>query len=266
MRELRSGHDRYAAEIGVLSQCANEYQADIQVRDNEVLEMKELIFELGAQMDEVRKELTRTREVPERETLDISGYQEQMGALRQELGKAILQVEVLERKVREGDQRVAQLQELRDCKRESQPEGHHGISEEFQRGLEDRLTKIEGRLMRQQQQTSSWQEDSVRDFQAVEAYMDRVHKMVQEIQHTEESSSTSKQPRLTKLTAAATKGDLKVEVAAPEVFRVGEVVVLGEREAKMVVDKGSLIFRFPIEGNYPEGTVVRPLADDEFIF
>ena len=33
----------------------------------------------------------------------------------------------------------------------------------------------------------------------------------------------------------------------------------------MVVDKGSLIFRFPIEKDYPEGTVIRPLADDEFL-
>ena len=29
MRELRAGHDRHATEIGVLSQCANDYQADI---------------------------------------------------------------------------------------------------------------------------------------------------------------------------------------------------------------------------------------------
>ena len=43
------------------------------------------------------------------------------------------------------------------------------------------------------------------------------------------------------------------------------MVVLGEQEAKMVEGKGSLIFRFPIEGNYPEGTVIRPLADDEFL-
>ena len=46
---------------------------------------------------------------------------------------------------------------------------------------------------------------------------------------------------------------------------VGEVVILGEQEAKMVIGKGSLIFRFPVEGNYPEGTVIRPLADDEFL-
>ena len=107
--------------------------------------MKELIFELGVRMDEFRKELEKAREVPEREMPDISEYQGQMGVLRQDLGKVLQQVEVLERKVREGDQRVAQLQELRDCKRESQPEGHQGISEEFQRGLEDRLAKIEGK-------------------------------------------------------------------------------------------------------------------------
>ena len=197
---------------------------------------------------------------------DVSEYQVQLGTFRHDLGKALRQVEALECKVRDGDQRFSQLQqEIRDCKREPQPEGHQGISEEFQRGLEDRLAKIEGRLTRQQQQASSWQNDSVRDFQAVEACLTRVHKLVQEIQQAEASSSTPKQPRLTKLTAAATKGDLRVEVSAPDVFRVGEVVILGEQEAKMVVGKGSLIFKFPIEGNYPEGTVIRPLADDEFL-
>ena len=95
--------------------------------------------------------------------------------------------------------------------------------------------------------------------------MDRVHKMVQEIHQAGASLPTPKQPRLTKLTVAAMKGDLRVEVAAPDAFRVGEVVVLGEQEAKMVVGKGSLIFRFPIEGDYPEGTVIRPLADDKFL-
>ena len=70
---------------------------------------------------------------------------------------------------------------------------------------------------------------------------------------------------MTRLSAAARKGDLRVEVESPDVCRVGEVVLLGEQEAKMVVDKGSLIFRFPIERNYPEGTVIRPLAENEFI-
>ena len=156
-------------------------------------------------------------------------------------------------------------QELSVCKREPQPERHQGISDEVQRGIEDRLAKIEGRLTRHQQQTSGWQEDSVRDFQAVEAYMDRVHKMIQEVHQAGASQPTPKRPRLTRLTAAAMKGDLRVEVEESDTFRVGEVVVLGEREAKMVIGKGSLIFRLPIEGDYPEGTVIRPLADDEFL-
>ena len=94
--------------------------------------------------------------------------------------------------------------------------------------------------------------------------MDRVHKMIQEV-HQEGASQPPKRPRLTRLTTAAMKGDLRVEVKESDTFRVGEVVVLGEREAKMVIGKGSLIFRFPIEGSYPEGTVIRPLADDEFL-
>ena len=266
MRELRAGRDQHAADLAVLIHNASEYQADLQARDHDTFEMKELIFNLGVDMEEIRKELEKFRDVPGRETPDTSKYQEQLGTFRYDLGKALQQVEVLERRVRDGEQRFSQLQqEIRDCKREPQPEGHQGISEEFQQGLEDRLAKIEGRLARQQQQASSWQDDSVRDFQAVEAYLTRVHKLVQEIQQTEALPSAPKQPRLMKLTAATTKGDLRVEVSEPDAFRVGEVVVLGEREAKMVVGKGSLIFRFPIEGNYPEGTVIRPLADDEFL-
>ena len=91
----------------------------------------------------------------------------------------------------------------------------------------------------------------MRDFQAVEAYLPRVHTMVMEMQQTEGSSSAPSRPRMTRLSAAARKGDLRVEVESPDVCRVGEVVLIGEQEAKMVVDKGSLIFRFPIERNYP---------------
>ena len=154
---------------------------------------------------------------------------------------------------------------IQDHQRMPKTERHEDVSEEIWRAVEDRLTKIEGKLARQQQQTSSLQEDSVRDFQAVEAYLTRVHKLVLEGQQAEASSSTPTRPRLSRLTSAAWKGDLRVEVETPDTFRIGEVVILGEQEAKMVVGKGSLIFKFPIERDYPEGTVIRPLTDDEFI-
>ena len=147
----------------------------------------------------------------------------------------------------------------------TKPERHEGIPEDIRRAIEDSFAEIEEKLQRNQHQTSSWQEDSVRDFQAVEAYLTRVHNMIMETQQTEGPSSTPSRPRMTRLTAAARKGDLRVEVESSDVCPVGEVVLLGEQEAKMVVDKGSLIFRFPIESDYPEGTVIRPLAENEFI-
>ena len=40
---------------------------------------------------------------------------------------------------------------------------------------------------------------------------------------------------------------------------------VGGREARTVIDKRSLIFRFPLEQDHPIGTVVRPTADEEFL-
>ena len=45
----------------------------------------------------------------------------------------------------------------------------------FELLIEDRFAKIEEKIQQNQQQSSRWQEDSVRDFQAVEAYPTRVH-------------------------------------------------------------------------------------------
>ena len=49
------------------------------------------------------------------------------------------------------------------------------------------------------------------------------------------------------MTMAARKGDTRAEVDSSEARRVGEVVLIGEQEAKMVIDKGRLVFRFPLE-------------------
>ena len=43
------------------------------------------------------------------------------------------------------------------------------------------------------------------------------------------------------------------------------MVLIGGQEAKTVVSKGSLVLRFPMERDYPEGTAVRPLNEDEFL-
>ena len=61
------------------------------------------------------------------------------------------------------------------------------------------------------------------------------------------------------------KGEAKVDLRTPDVCRAGEIVLIGRQEAKTVVSKKALVFRFPLERDYPAGTVVRPLTDDEFL-
>ena len=107
----------------------------------------------------------------------------------------------------------------------------------------------------------------MKDAQAIETYLTQVHNMVTELHQRQEAASSSSPitPRVTKLLAAARRGDTKVEVESPEACRIGEVVLMGGQEAKTVINKGSLVFRFPLERDYPEGTVVRPLEDNEFL-
>ena len=46
---------------------------------------------------------------------------------------------------------------------------------------------------------------------------------------------------------------------------MGEIVLIGGQEARTVLGKSSLIFKVPLEGDYPEGTMVRPLRENEFL-
>ena len=56
-----------------------------------------------------------------------------------------------------------------------------------------------------------------------------------------------------------------MEVEDSGFCRIGEIVLIGGQEARTVLSKSSLIFRSPLQINYPEGTVVRHLRDNEFL-
>ena len=68
MRELRTGQDQHAADLTVLIHNASEYQADLQARDHETFEMKELIFNMGVDMEEIRRSSRRLERCPEGNT------------------------------------------------------------------------------------------------------------------------------------------------------------------------------------------------------
>ena len=56
-----------------------------------------------------------------------------------------------------------------------------------------------------------------------------------------------------------------MEVEDSGFCRVGEIVLIGGQEARTVISKSSLIFRSPLPVDYPEGTTVRHLRDNEFL-
>ena len=61
------------------------------------------------------------------------------------------------------------------------------------------------------------------------------------------------------------RGDPKAEVSDADVCRVGEVVLIGGKEAWTVISKSSLIFRVPLDSEHPEGTTVKHIRDNEFL-
>ena len=131
-----------------------------------------------------------------------------------------------------------------------------------------RLLHLEEGLRSQQGAFDSLREDSVEDAKAIKSYLDQVHDVVTSLMRRQEPQSSTPEmtrPQMTRLTSAAQRGDMKVEVQAPDVCRVGEIVLIGGQEAKIVISKGGLVFRVPLERDYPEGTTVRPLRDDEFL-
>ena len=80
LRELRASHDQCVADISVLCHNSNEYQMDVQARDTEMFELKELIFKLSVELDEFREDIRKVQSLPERGSVSTSDQQEQMKA------------------------------------------------------------------------------------------------------------------------------------------------------------------------------------------
>ena len=56
-----------------------------------------------------------------------------------------------------------------------------------------------------------------------------------------------------------------MEAPSADLCRIGEIVLIGAKETRTVLAKGSLIFRFPLEQHHPIGTVFWPMANEEFL-
>ena len=106
LRELRAGRDQCVADIGILCQHSNEYQMDVQARDHEVFELKELIFKVCVEVDEFREDLKNVQTSPEQGSVGTSDQQEQMKTLRHDLDEFRKQIEAQEKKIQDGERQI----------------------------------------------------------------------------------------------------------------------------------------------------------------
>ena len=115
-------------EVGVLCQNSNEYQADIQARDTDMFEMKELIFKLAVDIDYCREDIKKAQHPPEGAAVGAEDQTEQMRVLRRELDESRRQLERQEKKFQEGEQQMLRLQEeIATLKMRPKPERQEGL-------------------------------------------------------------------------------------------------------------------------------------------
>ena len=170
-------------------------------------------------------------------------------------------------RISEGERQLRLLREEVDAlPRQAVPRRDEGEVPNRDPELAVRLSQLEEGMKAQQRALKQIQKDSVEDAKEVKQYLDQVHDLVTGLLQAAELP-TPERARIesTRLTKAARKGDLRVEVEDAEFCRVGEIVIVGGQEARTVLGKSSLIFKVPLDGVYPEGTVVRTLRENEFL-
>ena len=217
---------------------------DLQLRDQKVSDLEEMIFHNGVTMErrlqECREDLANAQ-LPAKGQISESAYQEHVKGTERALEDLRSQLTTYDKRFHEGERQMRRLREKVKTMQQSQMNDARMYPEVNSR--------FEGELRKQQQRYDRMREDSVEDAKAINSYLDQAHEMVTDLHRRQDSSSsTSAQKRPSTLSMVARKGDMKVEVRTPEVCRVGEIV-----EAETVVDKESLVFRFPLERSHPEG-------------
>ena len=118
----------------------------------------------------------------------------------------------------------------------------------------------------QQRAMKQLRKDNAEDAKEVKQYLDQVHDLLTTTLKAVESSTPERAAGgMTRLSKVARKGDYRVDVEDSDFCKVGEIVLIGGQVARTVMGKSSLIFKVPLHGDYPEGTTLRTLRENEFL-
>ena len=84
---------------------------DLQARDSELFELKELIFKLSVEFDECRESIQKVQSLPESGTVRLPAQREQVKVVQHALDESRKQLEIHEKKLRDGERQMRRLQE-----------------------------------------------------------------------------------------------------------------------------------------------------------
>ena len=267
--EFRQSIEETQRQMTQLGGLVEHSQVDTQRINKGLTDLRENVFNNGVAIERLKEDMEH--EVARLRTLsgqpaDMSVYQRHADGHDQALAQCRTQLTTQAQKIDEGEQQLRHLrQEVAALTSQSTPQVEQNVPNRDPE-LAVRLSQLEEGMKAHQRAMKQLKKDNAEDAKEVKQYLDQVHDLLTTTLEAVESSTPERAAGgMTRLSKAARKGDLMVDVEDNDFCRVGETVFIGGQEARTVMGKSSLIFKVPLDGEYPEGTTVRTLRENEFL-
>ena len=267
---LKRSVDETQKRVAQMGNFLEHSCVDSQRIDKGLEDLRESVFNNSVAIDHLREDCQHeadNQRTLSGQTADIAAYQRHAESRDQTIAQCQTQMAAQADRIKEGELQLRRIrEEVAAMASQSIPRMDESNVPNRGPELAVRLSQLEEGLRAQQRVVKQMQKDSVHDAKEVKQYLDQIHDLVTDtLQAAEPSSPERARVESTRLTKVARKGDLRIEVEDTEFCRVGEIVLVGGQEARTVLGKSSLIFKVPLDGEYPEGTAVRTLRENEFL-
>ena len=267
--EYRHSIEETQRKVIQLGSLMEHSQVDTQRLDKGLTDLRENVFNNSVAIEHLKEDMER--EVAKLSTLsghatDMSAYQRHAASHDQALTQCRTQLTSQAQRIDESEQHLRRLQqEVAGLTCQSTPRAEQSIPNRDPE-LAIRLSQLEEGMKTQQRAMKQLKKDNAEDAKEVKQYLDQVHDLLtttlEAVNSTTPERATGGTTRLSKV---AKRGDFRVDVEDSDFCKVGEIVLIGGQEARTVMGKSSLIFKVPLDGEYPEGTTVRTLRENEFL-
>ena len=233
--KLRESTRERQRQLSRATECLELSQVDTQRVDQGLRDLQENVFRNGVTTERGLEECNARIAQEQRQSssqVSVEAYQEHVRGTEHALEQCRSQLGAEEMKIHDGEVHFRHLQgEVAEVTRHRDLRASGEASSSVNPELAVRVAQLKEGLRCQQRAFKQLQEDNVEDARSIKRYLDQVHEMVtsslQRQQNRPPETPQAIRPQVTRLTAAARKGDSKVEVNDSDFCRVGEIVLIG---------------------------------------